>query len=276
MSSQTPPPADDTRPTLDYQAAVDTVRLWADWMAAAAVSAPLDTPVPSCPGWDLGKLVRHTGRVHRYAAALVAQRVTEAPGRDFVDFGCPADDAEPSAWIAWYRAGAETLVAVLGDTPPETPMWSWGADQHAAFWARRMAHETMVHSVDAHLTVGAEFTIDPALAIDGLDELLEVRRVSPSFTGLEEPFAGTGTVHLHATDELLALGHGEWMMEFGPHGYEYSHGHGKGDVAVKAPAATLELLTLGRVSAETALDQGAQIFGDRGVLDRWLTGMTFS
>ena len=100
---------------------------------------------------------------------LVAQRVTEAPGRDFVDFGCPADDAEPSAWIAWYRAGAETLVAVLGDTPPETPMWSWGADQHAAFWARRMAHETMVHSVDAHLSVGAEFTIDPALAVDGVD-----------------------------------------------------------------------------------------------------------
>lgn len=139
-----------------------------------------------------------------------------------------------------------------------------------------MAHETVIHVVDAHLAVGTETAIDPTVAVDGLDELLEIRRTSPTFTQLEEPFAGAGTVHLHATDDSLAPGHGEWMITFGPHGYDSSHGHGKGDVAVKASAATLELLTLGRASAETAEHHGAQIFGDRDVLDRWLAGMTFT
>lgn len=276
MNSESSTSVDASRPAFGYQAALDTVRDWAERLAVAAESAPLDTPVPSCPGWDLGKLVRHTGRVHRYVAALVAQRAPEVPARDLVDFGCPADDGEPSAWIAWYRSGAEQLLAVFDDTTPDTPMWSWGDDQHATFWARRMAHETVIHAVDAHLAVGTETAIDPTVAVDGLDELLEIRRTSPTFTQLEEPFAGAGTVHLHATDDSLAPGHGEWMITFGPHGYDSSHGHGKGDVAVKASAATLELLTLGRASAETAEHHGAQIFGDRDVLDRWLAGMTFT
>lgn len=276
MSSETSTPADAGRPTLGYPAAIAAVRSWADTMATAAESAPLDTPVPSCPGWDLGKLVRHTGRVHRHVTAVVAQRVSEAPGRGLGDFDHPDDDSGPAAWIAWYRSGAEALVAVLADTPPDTPVWSWGNEQTAAFWARRMAHETVIHSVDAQLAVGAPFNIEAPLAVDGLDELLEIRRESPAFARLEEPFTGAGTVHLHATDDSLASGHGEWMIEFGPDDYEFTHGHGKGDVAVRAPAATLELLVMGRVGADDADDQAAQIFGDRDVLDRWLVGMTFS
>ena len=245
-------------------------------MAAAAESAPLDTPVPSCPGWDLGKLVRHTGRVHRHVTAVIAQRVTEAPARGLGNGEQPTDGAEPPAWIAWYRSGADALLAVLDDTPPDTPVWSWGHDQTVAFWGRRMAHETVIHGVDAQLAVGAPFDIEAPLAVDGLDELLEIRRASPAFERLEEPFTGAGTVHLHATDDSLASGHGEWMIEFGADGYEFTHGHGKGDVAVRAPAETLELLTLGRLNADHADDHDAQIFGDRDVLERWLAGMTFS
>ncbi len=276
MTSETSTPADAGRPTFGYPAALDAVSTWASSMAVAVDSAPLDTPVPTCPGWGLGKLVRHTGRVHRHVTAVVAQQVSEPPGRDLVDFEQPSVDADQAAWIAWFRSGANALMVALADAPSDTPVWSWGHDQTAGFWARRMAHETVIHGVDAHLAVGAPFNIEPALAVDGLDELLEIRRASPAFAQLDAPFAGDGTVHLHATDDSLAAGHGEWMIEFGTDGYEFSHGHGKGDVAVKAPAATLELLVAGRVSADALGEDDAQIFGDRNVLDQFVAGMTFS
>ena len=38
-------------------------------LRAAAASAGLDAKVPTCPGWDVRKLVTHQGMVHRWAAA---------------------------------------------------------------------------------------------------------------------------------------------------------------------------------------------------------------
>ena len=46
------------------------------------------------------------------------------------------------------------------------------------FWARRQAHETTIHSVDAvaaalgRWPTASDVTIDPVLAADGIDELL--------------------------------------------------------------------------------------------------------
>ena len=52
-------------------------------------------------------------------------------------------------------------------------MWAWGSDQHARFWPRRMLHETTVHRADAELAGGTDPSVDDAVGIDGVDELLD-------------------------------------------------------------------------------------------------------
>jgi uncharacterized protein (TIGR03083 family) len=54
-------------------------------------------------------------------------------------------------------------------TPSAT--W-WPPDQTVGFWARRMAHETAIHRIDAELAAGTATPIDADLATDGVDEIL--------------------------------------------------------------------------------------------------------
>lgn len=45
-------------------------------MVAVAEEAGLDAKTPTCPTWNIRKLVLHTGEVHRWATALVAGKYT--------------------------------------------------------------------------------------------------------------------------------------------------------------------------------------------------------
>lgn len=42
-------------------------------LADAAEQAGPDAEVPTCPGWHVRDLLRHTGMVHRWATAFVAE-----------------------------------------------------------------------------------------------------------------------------------------------------------------------------------------------------------
>ena len=291
-------------PVLSYDDAISTVERWAEALADSAESHPPSTPVPTCPGWDLAKLLRHTGRVHRHVTGLVRLRISGPPDHDTVTINQPGSEAGPDAWVAWFRDGSAQLIAELRSAQPTDAMWSWGVDQCVSFWARRMAHETVIHAVDGHLATSTGFRIEPAVAIDGLDEYLENLAYLRAVATPETPFTGSGTVHLHATDPDLAEGLGEWMIEFDADGCRFGHGHGKGDVAVRAPADTLELLALGRLNLEGDRHDGGQagggnkgggnkgdgnkgagpqeagmagieVFGDPEVFQRWLAGATF-
>ena len=99
------------------------------------------------------------------------------------------------------------------------------------------------------------------VAVDGIDELFEV--FVPRLPA--EMVAGEGeTLHLHATDEGLEPGAGEWTVTFGPGGLAWEHGHAKGDAAVRAPASDLLLLLWNRLPPTRV-----EIFGDLSVVDRW-------
>ncbi|MCE3553582.1 maleylpyruvate isomerase N-terminal domain-containing protein, partial [Pseudonocardia sp. RS11V-5] len=50
-----------------------------DLLVRDAGDADLRAPVPSCPGWTLGALVRHVDGGHRWAEAIVRTRATELP-----------------------------------------------------------------------------------------------------------------------------------------------------------------------------------------------------
>jgi uncharacterized protein (TIGR03083 family) len=75
--------------------------------------------------------------------------------------------------IDWFSEGAAMLVSALADADPAIPVWTWDDDDHTVgFWYRRMAHETLIHRVDAEQAHGQETLASAALCADGIDEML--------------------------------------------------------------------------------------------------------
>ncbi|MFG3015006.1 maleylpyruvate isomerase family mycothiol-dependent enzyme [Streptomyces cinerochromogenes] len=139
-------------------------------LAAAAGAAGTDAKVPTCPEWQVRDLVRHTGAVHRWAAALVADgHTTPRP----LDDPPELDGAE---LVDWYRDGHRLLVDTLAAAPADLECWTFHpapSPSPLAFWTRRQAHETTVHRYDAEAARGG--TPSPVardFAVDGIDELL--------------------------------------------------------------------------------------------------------
>ncbi|MFI1706583.1 maleylpyruvate isomerase family mycothiol-dependent enzyme [Streptomyces griseoruber] len=141
-------------------------------LADAATGAGAAAPVPTCPGWQVGDLLRHTGMVHRWARSFVAEgRTAYHPGEGEPDLDGPA-------LLDWFREGHRLLVDTLSDARPDVACWHFlPAPSPLAFWARRQAHETAVHRVDADSARGrapeeSARSLPAAFAADGIDELL--------------------------------------------------------------------------------------------------------
>ena len=154
---------------------ISTDRLLAEIEASTRTMAGIvghgdpDLPVPSCPDWTLRQLGTHLGRVHRWAAEIVNTRTAEAiPMKAAPDGIPPADQAGQADWLL---AGAQRLTEAIRAAGTD-PVWAFGSLAPATFWARRQAHETMMHRADAELTAGLTVELDPELAADGVDEWL--------------------------------------------------------------------------------------------------------
>jgi uncharacterized protein (TIGR03083 family) len=216
-----------------------------------AERADLDAPVPSCPGWTVAELLWHVGDAHDFWGRVVATRATDrsqipaAPDR-------PAD----AALLGWYRTGLDRLAERLAAADPATPVWTWASRKDVAFVQRRMALETVVHRVDAELAATSKPSpIDPALAVDGVDEFLRFFARERT-KGAEEL---GGSVHLHATDA-----DGEWLVTEAGGDLLVSRGYAKGDAVARGTASDLLLLLWRR-------GRGAvEVHGDQAVLDRLL------
>ncbi|MEU7426230.1 maleylpyruvate isomerase family mycothiol-dependent enzyme [Streptomyces sp. NPDC040750] len=155
-------------------------------LAAAAAEAGPDAKVPSCPQWQTRDLLRHTGSVHRWAAAFVADAHTAPRPMDEP----PTLDGD--ALVAWYRDSHRLLVDTLADAPADVECWTFltaHSPTPLAFWTRRQAHETTVHRCDAEAARGAALSpIAPRFAADGIDELLRGFHARPrSRVRTEEP-----------------------------------------------------------------------------------------
>ena len=150
-----------------------------DALVSDAADAGLDAPVPTCPGWTVADLVGHQGSVHRWATAIVAGAL---PSTD-LDPDAEAALAPPEdqgALLGWLADGAAALGKALRAAPEDlsAAVFLHDAPPPRVFWARRQAHETTIHHVDAlaasrgRFPIVAETHIGPELAADGLDELL--------------------------------------------------------------------------------------------------------
>lgn len=215
----------------------------------------LDAPVVACPGWTVADLLAHHAGVYRFATA----QLRAEPGSDLVPFDPPPEGAP----VAVFADTADGLLAALTDVDPGEHRPNWAGAPTAAFWFRRMAHETAIHRVDVQLAHTTPDPIDPALAVDGIDELVEVFLPHAKRRGI----TGNGeSVHLHATDPAVASGEidgGEWMVTFTPEGVEVERSHGKGDMAVRGPAGQLLLFAWNRRPVQV------ECFGEPDPLDYW-------
>src|SRR4029450_13488361 len=66
-----------------------------------------------------------------------------------------ADPPGDDALVGWFRAGHATLVDALSAADPALDCWTFlPAPSPLGFWARRQAHETAIHRVDAQGPAG--------------------------------------------------------------------------------------------------------------------------
>ncbi|MBB5154606.1 maleylpyruvate isomerase family mycothiol-dependent enzyme [Saccharopolyspora phatthalungensis] len=175
----------------------------------AVIQAGPNAEVSTCPGWDVRKLVQHLARVYaavNRALALEPGSERPQPPRPPADF----DDA-----LTWWDDQLAKVLEALSTSDPERPVWSFVPGGTARSWARRMAHETAIHRLDAeHALAGLgpdhvhELIFDPALAADGIDEMLTV--LLPAASGWAER-QSAGKVLYHTPDAGRA-----WLVEYRP------------------------------------------------------------
>jgi uncharacterized protein (TIGR03083 family) len=227
--------------------------------AVAAAAGRIDDPVPGCPGWSVADLTGHLAAIHHRVAALVGAGGVDPPPSLRGEVEPPAAELR----AGWLAEGHRALVAALEAADPEAPIWTWAGPRTNSFWARRMALETAVHRWDLESAHGEPAPVDAALAVDGIDEVLEVflpaRRASRS--GMKPwRFGGEGErLHLHATDAP-----GEWVLRFAGGDVEVAREHARGEAALRGPASELLLVLYGR-----AQPGRAELLGDPAVLRLW-------
>ncbi|MCW2580756.1 MAG: hypothetical protein JWR82_2357 [Blastococcus sp.] len=193
-------PDDDALRQRCIEAVVDEgerVGVLAQHVAAGLPPTPagLDTPVPWVPAWTARQLVGHLGTVHRWSTAILRAGHAMAPG--------PEARVTPpdTGLLDWYSTGLTDLVSALRTTPPDAPAWHFSpaADKTAASWARRQAHELVVHRFDLEAAAGVGHApVSPELAEDGVDELLTV--IVPRWAHTEPLISADASVAVTASD----------------------------------------------------------------------------
>ena len=238
---------------MEYADYVEAVERETAAFARALMKGDAGAQVPTCPDWTLRDLAKH----HGTGMGFWVHVLCEGTGRPKPEI----QDEPGPALTLWFTQIAGLLVAEFKATPPDTEVWTWyPGDRSARFAARRMAHETSIHRYDAQTAVGAQESIGPALAADGIEEIFEMVAYWPTFGEEAEQTRGQGqTMHLHGTDA-----ENEWLIAMNPEGLDVRREHAKGDLALRGAVSDLELLLYDRPPIGDV-----ERFGDESVLDAW-------
>jgi uncharacterized protein (TIGR03083 family) len=164
----------------------------ADYQLLVAALPEIPTDVPSCPGWTTNDLAKHMAHVY-LGQAFVVETGRQAENKEHL---APYPRTENvMEFMSW---GFEAITKALDINREERPTWSWHHSDHSVdFWFRRMAHETVIHRIDAEQAVGSVSKIDEALALDGVDEVLDFLPLLGSWP--EAPNVDFGIVSIVAT-----------------------------------------------------------------------------
>jgi uncharacterized protein (TIGR03083 family) len=226
-------------------------------LGEAAATAGLDTKVPTCPAWDVTDLLIHQGMVHRWAAANLRGE------RDHDTSASQVEAKAAARLLDWYSQGLAALVDTLEATAEDAKAMVFLRDAPLPrrFWARRQAHETTIHSVDAisarcrRWPAASDVDIDRALAADGIDELLA-------------GFITRGKGRLHADEPYTVLirtddtGHA-WTLRISDGSIVTTPGSVERPEAVFSGTAAQLYLSLWNRADEITAD------GRPGLVDQW-------
>ncbi|MEP6464086.1 MAG: maleylpyruvate isomerase family mycothiol-dependent enzyme [Frankiaceae bacterium] len=213
----------------------------------------VEEPVPTCPGWTVGRLLLHVGSVYRFAAEVLETRANAAPER-------PQGPAEGTDPVEYLLDGLDEIVTALGETDPDTPLWNWSVQPDVGrFWARRMAHESLIHRIDAKLAHDVANVIDADLAVDGVDELFDTMAPRTFARGVPEI---NGILHLAANDADA-----RWTAKMAPDSIAVSRGPSgarSADVTLRGKASDLLLVLYNRADTDTV-----DVLGNEQLLRDW-------
>jgi uncharacterized protein (TIGR03083 family) len=167
----------------------------AEAMRQAAVAAGPSAAVPTCPEWTVMDLVAHMAAVHNMAAEALTRSIGDRPP--------PA--TPPEDWdelLTWWDGQRTTLLSRLAAEDPGKQVWGFIPElASVGWWARRQAHETAIHRLDAEHARSEKLPtllFDSELAADGIEEVLRIsvfraQRKRPEVTV-------EGSLLLHAAD----------------------------------------------------------------------------
>ena len=243
---------------MDVPDYVDQLRRDGERLARVASFADPGAPVPTCPDWSLRDLVHHVGGVHRWATGFVRGAGRQPPDGDLERFveGWPED----AGLVAWFSDGHRALVEALASAPADLETWTFlEAPTPLAFWARRQAHETAIHRVDAERAGGDVTGFPSGFAVDGIDELL-LRFANRS--GRPLPTVETArSMVVRAKDEPRS-----WRVTFASSGFQIEADpiDDDAELLVTGDASELYVLLWNRRDAA-----GSEMDGEPELLDLW-------
>ncbi|GHF64953.1 hypothetical protein GCM10010218_53010 [Streptomyces mashuensis] len=246
-------------------------------------------PVPTCPGWTVAGLLRHIGgnllavgtavrtgmpvddpeaQVDGLAGPEGDEESGEGAGEEGADAGTPA-------LCAWVRGAAEAAAEILRAAGPVAEAQVWGMRQTTGAWARRAAHDVVVHRADAAAAVGAEYTVAPEVAADAVEEFLDLMGGPGMAPRLAEPYGGPGAGRLRwrATDTGSGTdtgGAADWTVELCDAGFRWHRTGGRPgtpDVEVSGDLADVLRVLYRRLPPG---DERVTVTGDAALLGHWL------
>ena len=237
-------------------------------LATELKATDLRTPVPCCPGWSLGDLVRHIGGGHRWVEEVVRTRATEWLPDGQIRQVTGDDTGElPGDWLV---EGATRLAGTLRAAGPDARLFAPFDYDSTRFWARRFANETLVHRADATLAAGTGFVADAEVATEGIDEWMELDAFPLHFElkPQKRELLGPGrTLAFQATDAAAS-----WFVDLTGERITWRRGTGPAAVTVRATLTDLLLVVYRRTAVP---GPGIEVLGDGALLDFWLGHVAF-
>jgi hypothetical protein len=142
-------------------------------------------------------------------------------------------------------------------------MWAWGVDQHVRFWSRRQLHETLVHRIDLELAMGDSRYVEPSVALDAIDELVQNLKAAAQFSPRVREIRGSGEILTIRDDD----GSARWTVRLERDGFSLVGADGHSDVEVCGSSRDLLLVIYRRTSLRLS---NVRVTGNRTVFEHWL------